>query len=578
MEQQFNRKHGAQSRSFELGQPVLARDYRGKRVAWTPGIIRRRRGTVLYEVQVGTHTSVRHANQIRSSGGTNSPFGESRPAAARATGQRQRSRDTPETQNVEAQEKSPNGANTSTIKPHEDRCDTTPSESSITCCVDEVAGQRFQIDALVHYGRACLSKITGRLPVLYVFGQRHLSTEIDSLFFTDAVQLLYNNCISKSGGTQTLLITYDFCFQNAAYVLYKQLESYCRQPALTSPAASASSSPLQDTLPPKFFARCGRTFHLMTFDVSMPKPPWSLVHLGGTITAESEGFMPLYRVLVSLPEVTHSGSFYLNVDSGELTSSETTVRTLLKRRSYLIEKSKDAQRFIFEHALQIGTLSVCEYQHIIERIKRLLRRAGRFYITLAVGRLNPAKLANLPELDLLVLIACPEASLFDSREMLIPVVTPFELECALSSVSACVDSFDSNETSQRLWTGEKFWVDFRDLLPGGPAYCPEEMIVPDCLPGLDAPGDVSLVTGRVRMCKLSTDGASNEDHSDNGTMMVRGEWAVADTDVSQATFTRTWYGLDPRLGQTPVAQLREGLHGVPTHYTTEMDVTSGNNP
>ncbi|KAF6773691.1 hypothetical protein AHF37_07374 [Paragonimus kellicotti] len=332
------------------------------------------------------------------------------------------------------------------------------------CCVDEVAGQRFQIDALVHYGRACLSKITGRLPVLYIFGQRHMSTEIDSLSFADAVQLLYNNCVSESSGAQTLLITYDFCFQNAAYVLYEQLKSYCRrastldsvfpifwsEPDLTSPAVSASSSPLQGTLPPKLFTRCGRTFHLMDSDVNMPKPPWSLVHVGGTITAESAGFMPLYRVLVSLPEVAHSNSFYLNVDSGELTNSETTVRTLLKRRSYLIEKSKDAQRV----GILIGTLSVCDYQHIVERTKRLLRRAGRFYITLVVGRLNPAKLANLPELDLLVLIACPEASLLDSREMLIPVVTPFELECALNSVSACADSSDSDETSQRLWTGE----------------------------------------------------------------------------------------------------------------------------
>ncbi|KAF7232792.1 hypothetical protein EG68_10589 [Paragonimus skrjabini miyazakii] len=456
------------------------------------------------------------------------------------------------------------------------------------CCVDEVAGQRFQIDAVVHYGRACLSKITGRLPVLYIFGQRHMSTEIDSLPFAGPVQLLYNNCVSESGGVQTLLITYDFCFQNAAYVLYKQLESYCRrastldfvfpifwsEPALISPAASASSSPLRGTLPPKQFARCGRTFHLMNSDASMPKPPWSLVHVGGRITAESAGFMPLYRVLVSLPEVAHSNSFYLNVESGELTNSETTVRTLLKRRSYLIEKSKDAQRV----GILIGTLSVCDYQHVVERIKRLLRRAGRFYITLVVGRLNPAKLANLPELDLLVLIACPEASLLDSREMLIPVVTPFELECALSSVSACADSFDSDGISQRLWTGEKFWVDFRDLLPGGTAYCPEETIVPDRLTGLDTPGDVSLVTGRVRICKPSTDDALNGDHSDNGSVMVRGEWAMVDADVSKANFARTWYGLDPQLGQTPVVQLREGLHGVPTHYTTETDVTSESSP
>ncbi|KAF6773690.1 hypothetical protein AHF37_07373 [Paragonimus kellicotti] len=113
---------------------------------------------------------------------------------------------------------------------------------------------------------------------------------------------------------------------------------------------------------------------------------------------------------------------------------------------------------------------------------------------------------------------------------------------------------------------------------GGPAYCPEETIVPDRFTSLDGPGDVSLVTGRARVCKLSMDGALNGDHGDNGSVMIRGEWAVADANVSKTASTRTWYGLDPQLGQTPVVQLREGLHGVPTHYTTETDVTSGNSP
>src|SRR5437763_518652 len=41
------------------------------------------------------------------------------------------------------------------------------------CCVDEIAAEHVDADAVVHYGRACLSP-TARLPALYVFTQRQL--------------------------------------------------------------------------------------------------------------------------------------------------------------------------------------------------------------------------------------------------------------------------------------------------------------------------------------------------------------------------------------------------------------------
>lgn len=37
------------------------------------------------------------------------------------------------------------------------------------------------------------------------------------------------------------------------------------------------------------------------------------------------------------------------------------------------------------------------------------------YYTIAVGKLNVAKLANFMEIDVYVLVACPEASLVDSQ-------------------------------------------------------------------------------------------------------------------------------------------------------------------
>lgn len=100
---------------------------------------------------------------------------------------------------------------------------------------------------------------------------------------------------------------------------------------------------------------------------------------------------------------------------------------------------------------------------MVDRIQRLVRRSGRHCVTLFVGRLNPAKLANLPELDILVLVACAETSVLDSREFLIPMVTPFEFECALSTGTTDVATVGA---VSRVWTGERFWTDFRDLLPG----------------------------------------------------------------------------------------------------------------
>lgn len=82
--------------------------------------------------------------------------------------------------------------------------------------------------------------------------------------------------------------------------------------------------------------------------------------------------------------------------------------------------------------------------------------------------MNPAKLANFMEVECFVLVACPENTLIDSKvrsplfatpltlmtdflssqEFLRPIVTPFELELALTSKS---------------WTGD-YILDFTTLL------------------------------------------------------------------------------------------------------------------
>ena len=121
-------------------------------------------------------------------------------------------------------------------------------------------------------------------------------------------------------------------------------------------------------------------------------------------------------------------------------------RSLMKRY-YMIEKAKDAKIV----GILIGTLGVSNYMEIFNRLKILLKKAGKKAYSFIVGKINVAKLANFMEIDLFVLIACPENTLLDSSEFYKPVVTPYEMELACNT--------------QREWTGD-YVTDFSQLLEG----------------------------------------------------------------------------------------------------------------
>lgn len=103
---------------------------------------------------------------------------------------------------------------------------------------------------------------------------------------------------------------------------------------------------------------------------------------------------------------------------------------------------------IFCLGIVIGTLGVSRYLQVLESVKRLIISSGKKPYIFAVGKINVAKIANFAEVDTFCLIACPENSIFDSRDYHAPIVTPFELEIALG---------------MREW-GEFYSADFRDLM------------------------------------------------------------------------------------------------------------------
>lgn len=65
----------------------------------------------------------------------------------------------------------------------------------------------------------------------------------------------------------------------------------------------------------------------------------------------------------------------------------------LRRRRFLIEKLKDAKVV----GIVVATLGIKEYLTAISTVKRILKQKNKKSYILSVGKINPEKLANFPE-------------------------------------------------------------------------------------------------------------------------------------------------------------------------------------
>jgi diphthamide biosynthesis protein 2 len=110
----------------------------------------------------------------------------------------------------------------------------------------------------------------------------------------------------------------------------------------------------------------------------------------------------------------------------------------LRRRYALLTSLSTVSIF----GILINTLSVKNYMHVVSHVQKLITAAGKKSYTFVVGKVNPAKVANFAEIGGWVIIGCWESSLIESRDFYRPLITPFELELALTN------------DKDRLWSGD----------------------------------------------------------------------------------------------------------------------------
>lgn len=218
---------------------------------------------------------------------------------------------------------------------------------------------------------------------------------------------------------------------------------------------------------------------------------------------------------------------------------------LLKRRYYQVQKAKDASIV----GIIAGTLSVAGARDALARVRSLAEVAGKKTYTFLVGKPNPAKLGNFPEVDVFVMVACQDTALLESRDFLAPVITAFEAELAFTPGAQWLDGVYSTHLGAHPFVSAEH----------------------------SAEDDFSLVTGQLR--GVSRGGHTAEAGSDAIQAMpahelasrAAGALAEVTTAAEYLTLRRTYQGLVPVArdeGDAPL-QATSGLSGRAASYAGE---------
>ncbi|ORX92879.1 diphthamide biosynthesis protein [Basidiobolus meristosporus CBS 931.73] len=409
------------------------------------------------------------------------------------------------------------------------------------CCVDEVAAQhiRSRLDhtlwpflpqpvsmpvlssPLLALSNPLLNLRTARMPVLYVFGRHPIDTE-------DCVEKFEE--LFQQDRSQPIGVVYDVIYAHCIDEFAAKIRERGYDNVAVSTVRLESIEGTEEN---------GRNYNIPEGkDIN----DYTLFYIG----TES---LTLTNILMTKNKCT---VFSYQPETKETRKESAQVNRSLMKRYFLVQKAKDADVV----GIVVGTLGVSSYMSMIEHLKSLIQKAGKKPYVFVMGKLNVAKMANFMEIDIYVLVACPENSLIDSKEFYRPVVTPFELEIALSKT--------------KEWTGD-YVTEFQELIRGEANE--GEAAAEDASESDDEP-HFSLVTGQFKQSRKYGKQADNDSITDAvKDLTLRDQNNQISTLLGSAAgeylSTRSFRGLQQDLGESKVEKAEEGRAGIARGYSHE---------
>ncbi|CAJ0631521.1 12653_t:CDS:10 [Entrophospora sp. SA101] len=386
-----------------------------------------------------------------------------------------------------------------------------------SCCVDEVAAQHVDSDVIVHYGHSCLSP-TSRLPVIYVFGKEPIDVDhclevFDELFGN-------NGDMTEERRACTNNIIQSFVDKDSAIIINESDKNN-------------SSSFLEEKKITNFVTK-GRYYSLPK-DVNIED--CSIFYIGGESTT-------LSNIII-----THNKC---NLRKGRQEN--------LQVNKSLMKRAKDADVI----GIVVGTLGVASYLEIISHLKKLIINSGKKSYTFVMGKLNVAKMANFMEIDCYVLVACPENSLIDSKEFYRPIVTPFELEIALDLSKQWTGHYITD--FQQLLTEKDYEKESKKIDDRDKVQQNEERSDYD-----DDEPHFSLVTGQLKQGRKYGKTNAPELRTTTDVTIRNKDTSMSILLNSAGEFlnSRTFKGLEQKIGETKAELAEEGRAGIAKGYTSD---------
>ena len=303
--------------------------------------------------------------------------------------------------------------------------------------MDEIAAEHYTSQGVIHFGHTCLTP-TAKLPALWIFTKKLL--DVKSL--KQQLQEKY------SGDSRRVILVYD--------VEYDHIMNNITVDNVNLAVGLCQNSE-------KGLRKFGRSFPGLPSEEDLKNAV--IVYVGGKDSV-------LMNIVYNCPD-----NEFMVFENNSLVSAQVPGSKLMMKRYFLVEKAKDATRV----GLLVGTLGTQQYTEIIERMKKVGKVAKKKMYVFLVGKPNVAKLANFPEVDVFVLVACPESSIVDSKDFLQPIITPFEFELACGNTE---------------WTGNLL-TDFKDVIAKN-FECNAECVE----------SDVSLISGKIRVSSLEDESSS----------------------------------------------------------------------
>ena len=483
-----------------------------------------------------------------------------------------------------------------------------------SCCPDVVAAQHLNADLLIHYGSACWSHDTtseksvaastatsvssntsgnpnSKLPFIgYTLGHQPLNIATTIQHIQDQLKEINDD------PPQKLLIVYEPVYHQSVRDLQMELQNSdtplstivtANIPRFASKSiASTMSSPpqadtkedvdggheLEDPSSNTPLVLGGLELPIESITSWNQLSEYAVLYISEmkntSDTGTSRQHVSILLRLLSLPEQpqhiwTYTPSRQDSVESALSTTIPISIQKRLKRRFFLTQKARSAQVFgiLVSSHVSYSSNVIRIIKVVQQKIQHSLRQNGgedaasSCYI-LAVGKINPAKLANFAEIDCFVLISCEQTSLLENeRDYHVPVITPLELDIALG---------------YQNWGEQIYTLQVNDIIKGngegGDGDSDDDEDVEE--EGEEEDDDdsdapfFSLVTGKYESSRKT----SKNEPLDLQALPGQGQVLAYQSDAASFLKQREYQGLDPMLGQTEAKPATTGQRGIASNY------------